>query len=167
MTVVLELGSEFILAEDLPLLAEDLRYGLERGYLKASAVIDLAVEEVRRGSTDPVLLDLAALLRDEVDRVPAVLTALEDPERIHDPRESARKWLYLQLKAAYVDRDKLSDPLGIVEHLYADFDYPPTIESFVRYMPLAPGEAAGEPALISRWSDFLAREHAAMRRRDD
>ena len=101
MSVVLELAPEFVLAECIALVAEDLRYGLEHGFLKAGAVFDLADHEVRRGGADPVLQDLAVLLRDEVDQVPDVLKALDDPERIHDPREPARKWLYLQLKAAY------------------------------------------------------------------
>jgi hypothetical protein len=162
MSIVLELEPDFVLGEDVPLEAEDLRYGLERGFLKANAVVDLAAEEVRRGSLDPVLQDLAALLRDEVNRVPDVLTALDDPERIHDPRESVRKWLYLQLKAAYTDRERLSDPLGVVEQIYADFDYPPAVASFVRYMPLGQGDEAGESALIGRWAEFLDRERAAL-----
>jgi hypothetical protein len=165
VSVVLELAPEFVLAEGVPLEAEDLRYGLERGFLKAHAVVDLAADAVRRGGTDPVLQELAALLRDEVGRVPEVLKTLDDPERIHDPRESARKWLYLQLKAAYTDRDRLADPLGLVEHIYSDFGYPPSVAAFVRYMPLEPGDEAGEPALIGRWAEFLDREHAALANR--
>jgi hypothetical protein len=164
MSVVFELPAEFVIGEDVALGAEDLRYGLERGFLKAGTVIDLAVEEVRRGGSDPVMQELAALLRDEVDQVPDVLTALDDPERIHDPRESARKWLYLQLKAAYSDRERLTDPLGVVEQIYSDFEYPPTITAFVRYMPLAPGDVAGADALTQRWHDFLVREHEVLRR---
>ena len=97
-----------------------------------------------------MLHELAALLRDEVERVPEVLDALDDPERIHDPRESVRKWLYLQLKAAYSKRLQLSDPLRAVEQIYADFDYPPAVAPFVRYMPLRTGEESGEAALMQR-----------------
>ena len=162
--VVFELAPEFVVAQGLPLGAADLRYGFEQGFLKAGAVVDLAVDEVRRGATDPVLDDLASLLRDEVGRVPEVLGALDDPERIHDPRESVRKWLYLQLKAAHCDRDRLSDPLGVVERIYADFEYPPSVAPFVRYMPLSAGDGAGEPALMQRWVEFLEREHEALAR---
>ncbi|MCA1702005.1 MAG: DUF2247 family protein [Actinobacteria bacterium] len=165
MSVMLELDPEFVLTEGIPLGAEDLRYGLERGFIKPPGVVDLSVEEVRRGMTDPVLNDLAALLRDEVDEVQEVLKALDDPERIHDPRESARKWLYLQLSAAFRDRGALSDPLGVVEQIYADFDYPPALAPLVRYMPLSPGDEAGETALMQRWAEFLKREHEALTRR--
>jgi hypothetical protein len=127
--------------------------------------VDLATEETRRGADDPVLMELAALLSDETDRVPELLEALDDPERVHDPRESARKWLYLQLKAAYLERSRLTDPLGAVEQMYADFEYPGTIEGFVRYMPLRSGDTPGEQALLERWADFLDREHKALARR--
>lgn len=161
---VFELAPEIVLEEGISLNAEDLRYGLEQGFLKPGGVVDLAANEVGRGASDPVLHDLAALLRDEVERVPEVLSALDDPERIHDPRESVRKWLYLQLKAAHQERDRLSDPLGVVERVYADFEYPPSVAPFVRYMPLRPGDEPGEPALMQRWAEFLEREHEALAR---
>jgi hypothetical protein len=162
MSVILELDPGFLIAEGIPLEAEDLRYGLERSFIKEWTVIDLAVDAVRRGASDPVLLELAVLLRDEVERVTDVLAALDDPERIHDPRESVRKWLYLQLKAAYSQRMRLSDPLGVVEQIYADFDYPPAVAPFVRYMPFQPGDESGDAALIQRWADFLARERQVL-----
>lgn len=163
MNITFELDPSFVLAEQIPLAAEDLRYGLEHFFVKEQTVIDLAVDWVVRGTSDPVLHELAELQRDDVERVPEVLDALDDPERIHDPRESARKWLYLQLKAAYCQRGQLSDPLGVVEQIYADFDYPPTVAPFVRYMPLKPGDEPGREALIQRWARFLDAEHRALK----
>ena len=162
MTPVFELTAPFLLAEGVPLGAEDLRAGFDRGYIKAREVIDIATDEVAAGSSDPVLLELAVLLADETARVAEVLTMLDDPERIHDPRESARKWLYLELKAAYLNRGRLTDPLGVVEQIYADFDYPPVVEPFVRYMPLRPGDEAGEPALLKRWLHYLTEESRSL-----
>lgn len=164
--VIFELTPDFVAGEGLALEAEDLRYGLERGFISEAGVVDLAADAVERGATDAVLHDVASLLRDEVERVQDMLGALDDPERIHDPRESKRKWLYLLLDAAYRDRDRLSDPLGVVEQIYADFDYPPSVAPFVRYMPLRPGDVAGEAALIDRWAAFLQRERDFLARRD-
>lgn len=160
--VVFELEPEFILEEGIPMAVEDLRCGYERGMIDSNAVIALAADEVRRGATDPVLHDLASLLRDEVERVPEVLAELDDPERIYDPRGSVRKWLYLQLKAAYRDRNRLRDPLSVVERLYAEFEYPQSVATFVRYMPLSPGDEAGEHAMMERWSAFLKREQESL-----
>jgi hypothetical protein len=162
MTFAFELTAPFLLAEAVPLDAEDLAYGFERGYIEAQDVVILATCGVNAGSSDPVLLELVALLADQTSRVPEVLTMLDDPERIHDPRESARKWLYLALKAAYVCRAELSDPLGVVEQIYSDFDYPSIVAPFVRYMPLSPGTAAGEKALLKRWQSYLEAESRSL-----
>lgn len=145
--------------------AEDLGYGFERSFLKPVDIVTLATHEVACGSDDDVLLALASLLRDESSQAPEVLELLDDPERVHDPRESARKWLYLRLRAAYDERQRLSDPLGIVEEIYADFDYPPTVAPFVRYMPLRPGDEPGTGPLMGRWRDYLVSEGTALRRR--
>jgi hypothetical protein len=163
MTVLFELGPEFLDTEDVPFSVDDLKFGYERGWLRASTVIDRAVHEVERGQGDPVLVAVAALLRDDMSELPDALARLDSPDHIHDPQESARKWLYLQLKAAYDRRQDLDDPLGVVEEIYADFDYPPTVEGFVRYMPLRPGDEPGTAALIGRWAAFLRGEREALR----
>jgi len=165
VSVVLEVSAAFVMAEDMPMTAEDLGYGFERGFLKPADVVALATHEVGCGADDDVFVALGSLLRDEAGRVPEVLELLDDPERVHDPRESARKWLYLQLKAAYDERGRLNDPLGVVEEIYADFDYPPAVAPFVRYMPLRPGDEPGVGALMERWRDYLARDGMALCRR--
>ncbi|MCW2540073.1 MAG: hypothetical protein JWN95_1798 [Frankiales bacterium] len=35
---------------------------------------------------------------------------------------------WLELKAAFVRRNKLSDPLGVLEVIYSDFEYRQTVE---------------------------------------
>jgi hypothetical protein len=164
VSVTFEVPAAFVLAEELAMTAEDLGYGFERGFLKPVDVIALAAHQVGCGTDDDVLVALGSLLRDEDVRVPEVLELLDDPERVHDPRESARKWLYLQLKAAYGERERLKDPLGVVEEIYADFDYPSAVAPFVRYMPLRPGDEAGVGPLMARWADYLAREGVALRK---
>jgi hypothetical protein len=163
MTISFEVGPEFLGREDIPLSVDDLKFGFDRGWLGASTVIDWAVHEVEGGDADPVLFEVASLLRDDVDELSDVLARLDSPDHIYDPRESARKWLYLQMKAAYDRRQDLEDPLGVVEEIYADFEYPPTVEGFVRYMPLGPRDEPGDAALVDRWADFLRDEHDALR----
>jgi hypothetical protein len=81
-----------------------------------------------------------------------------------EPELSARKWLYLVLKATYDVRQQLPDPFGTVEGIYADFGYPPAIEGFVRYMPAAIGVEAGLPAMTTGWRAYLAAERRALSR---
>jgi hypothetical protein len=78
-----------------------------------------------------------------------------------------RKWTYLQLKAAYEMRDRLRDPLGVVEEIYAKFDYPAPVAAFIRYMPPAPGMPIGDDALYDRWSRYLADDGAALTQQEE
>jgi hypothetical protein len=64
--------------------------------------------------------------------------------------------------AAYQRRHDLADPLGVVEQIYADFDYPESVDRFVRYMPLQAGDEPGEPALLERWRAFLIAERESL-----
>ena len=72
-----------------------------------------------------------------------------------------RKWMYILLKYFYEKRNDLRDPLSYVEQIYADFDYPEEIESFVRYMPPKTADAdshfvvRGEGRLYLFWSDYI------------
>jgi hypothetical protein len=162
MNIRFELDAAAVIRERITLRAEDLRYGLDNRFIDPAAVVDLATYALEHGDGDEVMQELACLLSDEYDRVPEILTELDDPERFYDPRDAARKWLYLELAAAYRCRDLLADPLQVVEEIYADFDYPPTISNFVRYMPLQPGDEAGEAALFQRWRNYLDSERKRL-----
>ncbi|MNL84591.1 hypothetical protein D3C87_2126040 [compost metagenome] len=43
--------------------------------------------------------------------------------------------MFLLLNWVFEHREQFTDPLGMIETIYADFDYPEEITSFVRYMP--------------------------------
>ena len=94
MTVTFDFAAEFFEQQGVPLSVDDLKYDFERRWLSASTVIRHAVEAVKSGDDDSDLLGIACLLSDQVDEVPDLLVRLELPGRVHDPRESARKWLY-------------------------------------------------------------------------
>ena len=74
--------------------------------------------------------------------------------------EAEAKWLYVLLSWIYENRSDFDDALQAVEQVYADFDYPQSIESFVRYMP------SDEPSLGSiekdterlykKWDSYLS-----------
>lgn len=135
----LELANDFLREAAVPLSGEDLRLGVSLGLLSPPAAIVVAADAVQRGASDPTLLELAELERDDVVAVRAVLRALDPEEAELFPPESVRKWTYLELKAAYEIRDRLKDPLGVVEQIYADFDYPAAVAGFVRIHAPASG----------------------------
>ena len=158
----LELDDDFIRATDLALDAEDLRLGLSLGLISPPTAVLLAADAVASGSTDPTLLDVAQMDRNDLVSVRETLRATDPDEADLFPPQSVRKWTYLQLKAAYEMRERLRDPLGVVEEIYANFDYPAPVAAFVRYMPPPPGAPVGEEALYDRWSRYLADEAAKL-----
>jgi hypothetical protein len=158
--IAFELTAEFIVAEGVELSAADLAFGYERGYVGETDAIDLATRAVVAGS-DPVLLEIADLLHANSDRAGELLTGCVQSSPA-GTASSSEKWLYLELKAAYVMRDQLTDALGAVESLYAEFDYTGEIEHLVRHMPLKPGDEPGEPALIERWKRYLDRKSVRL-----
>lgn len=162
MTIPSLVDARSLLRESVALNIDDLKYGFDHGWLSTRDVIELAEVGVERGDTDPNLVAIAMLLREDEPELPDLLAQLNSPDRIFDPRESARKWLYLLLKGLYEKRGNLDDPLALIEELYADFEYPPAIESLVRYMPPQPGEEPGIPGLLARWREFIQREEAAL-----
>ena len=154
----LELDRDFIRRAGLTMDAEDLRLGLSLGLVPPPAAVDIARDAVAEGSVDPTLLDLAQIHRNDLASVRAALRAKDPDAADLFPPSSVRKWTYLELKAAFEMRKHLSAPLGIVEQIYAAFEYPEAVAPFVRYMPPPPGEPVGEEALYERWSKYLAKE---------
>lgn len=160
----LELDYDYLREAGVPLNAEDLRLGVSLGLISPPVAVAVASGALAGGSDDPVMLELAEIDREDVTAVRASLRAVDPEDAELFPPLSVRKWAYLELKAAYELRDRLQDPLGVVEQIYADFDYPPAVAGFVRYMPPPPDAPVGEAALYDRWSIYLASEAVELTR---
>ena len=70
--------------------------------------------------------------------------------------------MYLILRWVLEHRERFEDPLGVAEQIYADFDYPPELESMIRYMPASGGYdprahtlAENEARLYEAWAQFV------------
>lgn len=70
--------------------------------------------------------------------------------------------MYIAIKWLFENKDNTADPLGAVELIYEDFDFPSEIEGFVRYMPPQDGyrpedHSAQQNAerLFCKWHGFL------------
>lgn len=154
----LELDRVFLSESGVSLGIEDLRLGLSLGLISPPTAVALASEALHGGSDDPAMLELAQFNGSDIAGVRDLLSVVDPEDAEMSPPRSVRKWTYLELKAAYELRELLNDPLGVVEQIYADFDYPPAVAGFVRYMPSPAGAAVGEIALYDRWRQYLARE---------
>lgn len=160
----LELDYDFLRDAGVPLDAEDLRLGVSLGIISPPVAIAVASGAVADGSGDPLMLELAEVDRGDIAGVRASLRAVDPEDAELFPPLSLRKWAYLQLKAVFELRDRLQDPLGVVEQIYADFDYPSAMAGFVRYMPPPFDAPIGEAALYDRWSSYLANEAVELTR---
>lgn len=99
----------------------------------------MAVDELCRGSKSQAVLDLAILNKAETSDAETLSKILGSEHPVYDDEEVARKWLYIVLSWLFENRSDVGDPLKEVEAVYADFNYPNEIESFVRYMPAQSG----------------------------
>lgn len=77
----------------------------------------------------------------------------------------------LVLAWIYENREGVADPLGIVEEIYADFDYPGEVAPFVRYMPMSGPDLCSreknEERMYGNWKAYLleaGRHYAKLRK---
>lgn len=160
----LELDYDYLRGAEIPLNSEDLRLGVSLGIVSPPTAVAIATDAVEGGSDDPTMLELAQIYREDIAAVRGSLRLVDPEDAELFPPLAVRKWTYLELKAAFELRECLADPLGVVEQIYADFDYPAAVAEFVRYMPPPPGAPTGEGALYDRWSDYLLSEAAELTR---
>lgn len=138
----------------------DILFGPSNGLADPSAARALAIRDLERDDAPPVLLDLADASEGESIRAAVETMAALEPERAS--ADAKRKWLYLTLSWLFDHRRELRDPLGMVEVVYAEFDYPPAVAPFVRYMPIKQPDLGsrelGEARLLENWCRFLRSE---------
>jgi hypothetical protein len=149
----------FALRRVLPTEAE-LAYGFLHDWIGLSGAVEIARARIDSGSGASSALEKLAVLDD--DDVVAGASLLTSMAGKPVPNDAWRIWLFLSLAWVFEHRETLHDPLGLVEMLYADFDYPREVASFVRYMPPPPGEDVGVEALCHRWSDYLEQQGAQL-----
>lgn len=146
------------------LTGAELAYGFREGWLTRADVVALALAkyeaELPLSSAEE---ELALLLSSDLDRVDELIAHLEIDDEPTEQR--ARLWLFLSLAWLLEHRQDFSDPLGVIEMLYADFDYPDEIEGLVRFMPAA-GPDPSVDAIDRRWRAFVDRLNSEYEKRD-
>ncbi|HKS23233.1 MAG TPA: DUF2247 family protein [Thermoanaerobaculia bacterium] len=145
-----KLSSDF-LRRWSPLTWREVEFGLQQQWLTNQTAIDLAIDRVTAADDARDVAELASVLPHEEYKVQEIVGRLAD----RDSEYSADKWLFLLLAWLYEHRDEIDDPLGVVEELYADFEYPEAIESFVRYMPPEDPMRVGDAHLFDAWRRYI------------
>ena len=139
----------------------DALWGYEHQMIGWSGIVDLAKNRLCSAS-DVREIELSCLGKSETHQVGELLRELaaSEPEKLGSM--SVRKWLFLMLAWIFDNKAHTDDPLGEVETIYADFDYPSEIENFVRYMPVTDGydpsqhsSEENENRLFENWKKYL------------
>src|SRR5207244_2099654 len=117
---------------------------------------------------EPHVRALSSVGKEDDWKVGELLTNLAAGDRISESASKCR-WLFLILLWAYESRDEMEDPLGFVEKVYADFDYPEGVDSFVRFMPPAEGwdplahtHEENERRMFVNWRKYLDTARVAL-----
>lgn len=128
---------------------------IDLGFLNAMAIDRASSESCRLGDLDILCGGDPASMMD-------ALSNLASSEKCVAEEDIRSKWLRIVLAHLYFNRNQVADPLAEVESIYADFDYPEEMESFVRYMPAAEGYNPQEHTyqenidrLYENWSKYL------------
>lgn len=156
--IIREIPYEFI-RQRVQLGWNDVKYGLEQQLIKPKVAIESATEELSNigAAASKDVLELADLTENE--SVADLVEHLAKSERPPLPEDVKAKWLYLVLAWLFENRNSLVDPLGMVELVYSDFDYPREIASFVRSMPMVGPDLRNreqnEARLFDRWKAYL------------
>lgn len=137
----------------------DILWGYERQMLGWSDIVDLAKERSNAHADNPQEVELSFLGKSNTHQIGELLRKLAFVE---EGSESKKKWLFLRLAWLFENRDDVEDCLGVVEAIYADFDYPDEISGFVRYMPSSDGYNPSQHSydenqkrLFDRWESYL------------
>lgn len=121
---------DFILNKKKPTWRQ-VSLGVEEGWLEFNSVIKFAEILVSEGDYRTEVLDIASIT-DTSSSIANELFILSKNEQENN-QEERMYWLRIILAWIYENKEKFDDPLGIVEGLYADFDYPDEIRNLVRY----------------------------------
>ena len=164
--------ASFVMARIEPSF-QDLEYGYRMGLLGWKPVVEMSISIAdRQEKFSTALIDLISVDKPQPGEVSRLLSEVAASERPQAPDELlSRRWLYLTMAWLYANRHNVSNPLETVDWVYAEFDYPEEVASFVYYMPddatfdlpehrdLAPIER-----LMRRWAHYLRMRSAEFGR---
>lgn len=143
----------------------DVKWAYERKLIGWHVIVKHAENLVLLGESSQLELELSCKDKMDTHEINLILDHLVMHCVSTDEREAREKWLYIILLWLFIHRGDYSEPLEMVESIYADFDYPEIIKDFVRYMPIDDGYdpsmhsyIENTDRLYKKWETYLTQE---------
>ncbi|WBG91742.1 DUF2247 family protein [Pantoea piersonii] len=148
----------------------DIKWAYEYKLITSEIPIKKAEREVLSGSYAAPELELSFITPGKSDDITPFLKNLCSEDQQKDDSIVKKKWLFIVLSWLWNNRHNFKDPLDEVENIYADFDYPSEIESFVKYMPPSDGydpsthtQTENINHLMDNWKSYLEEESSLFK----
>ncbi|MBS3047339.1 DUF2247 family protein [Enterobacter mori] len=148
----------------------DIKWAYEHNLITASIPVRKAEKKVLAGNYSDAELNLSFLSPKQPENIMSCLNIICSEEGGGDWLKIKRKWLFITLSWLWNNRESFSEPLGEVESVYSDFDYPVEMESFIKYFPPSDGY---DPSihtyeenierLMRNWEFYLKKESAIFK----
>lgn len=146
----------------------EIELGLREGWLSSEDVIAFAASAHQEGAAAVENSEIAAISPEEPDRLLNVVGALAAREG--STQDAIRiAWLRILVAWVYDNRTRFPNPLGILEGLYADFDYPDEIHHLIPfnvpsdgYRPQDHTHEENIARLMSMWGEYVD-QHMLLR----
>lgn len=133
---------------------KDLAWAAKNHWLGAGALSAFAEELAGADDDARVEIAMAQLEHDEL-RLRSLLEAQASSDETPDGVVTEH-WLDVALAWLYENRRMFDDPLRVVEEIWEAFGHPESANTLIRWMPLVPGQAAGDQAIMERWRAKVA-----------
>ena len=139
----------------------DILFGINEGFLDSKAAVEHAYSIIEKEEdSSQMILDMAFLRENE--SIYPLIDELVREENEQDEELAKEKYSYAVLKWVYENQTSFSEPLGAVECIYADFDYPEIVSKFVRYASNNEPDLGSRELNIKRiydnWGNYLKNE---------
>jgi len=141
---------------------DEILFMIKEKLFEENAAVQHAIELLSEDEDLPYSVIELSCLKNGESIHPYIDDLTKDKLDEEDGDKIKNKFMFLLLDWVFENKDSFSDPLEVVEIIYADFDYPPEISKFVRYMP------ADEPLqdtieknilrLYEKWKNYLDKQ---------
>lgn len=147
-TLHIMLPYEYVVSH-IDLTWSDILFALEHNLMAKNVAVKYAYDVIEKEEkTTQTVLALAWVNNEE--EIDFYLNKLTNQIVEQEDNTSQEKFLYLLLNWVFEHKEQFSDPLQMVEIIYADFDYPEEMANFVRYMPSSEHRLNSVEASIER-----------------